>query len=133
MPVLVVAEAKAVWMNFLAQTLLRSGICNLEFGISNLKSEITNPIFLLFLLFPLRRTAQLGGSFLGTAFRSRLLLRRLAHFRRHFSFRRALHSRRRGRAATPRTLAGCRLDVAGLTVRLRLRILAVARNQDRHV
>jgi hypothetical protein len=26
MPVLVIAEAKTVWMNFLAQSLLRSGI-----------------------------------------------------------------------------------------------------------
>src|SRR5262249_44011174 len=56
MPVLVVAEAKAVGMNFLAQSLLQSQICdasnfgtlNLEFGILNLefKTSYSSVFFL---------------------------------------------------------------------------------------
>ncbi len=42
MPVFVVAEAKTVWMNFLAHLILRFGILNLksEFGIYNLRSVL---------------------------------------------------------------------------------------------
>jgi len=36
MPVLVIAQAKTIWMNFLAQCLLRSRILNLESKIQDL-------------------------------------------------------------------------------------------------
>src|SRR5215470_17921909 len=105
MPILVIAKAKTVWMNFLAQSLLLSenlypfGIWNLESGILNL-----NPRRLLFvllsLLLPLQGASQFRSSFrrrlLGaTLFRRRLLRVSFAHFRRcRLSFLPALLSRR---------------------------------------
>src|SRR5438128_1359305 len=104
MPVLVIAEAKTVWMNFLAQYLLRS----LESGISGLHYKTETQMFLLlfFLLLRLLLSSQSAAKLRRCFTRSltSLLLRFLFAariFRRSggFRFRRGSLGARRCRSA----------------------------------
>src|SRR5438132_1271181 len=131
MPILVIAKAKTVRMNFLAHYLLRSRIFNRR--IWNLESQISYSSLLFLLLLSAQRAAQLRSRFthllLALRFRLRLCGLRLRTPGR-FLFRTSAFGPRRRRCSAPLG-PGARGGRSGFSLGLFARL--IAGDQNRHV